>query len=105
MLGDDGNHHHRVFGPLGLVDGNRVRQDDFVEFGKVVGDGPLFEHHRQFLKIVIDSPDPAHVPVVDLFVIVVSNLHHLVVRLEDASAPDQMFLCGIEPFLEKFVQV
>src|SRR2546430_5214049 len=60
------------------MDRRRVSEDDVVEFTERIGDRPAVESDRHLAEFEIDGLDEADVSVVDLFVIVVLDLHELV---------------------------
>src|ERR1700719_1866329 len=60
------------------MDCRRVSEDDPVEFAERIGDRPSVESDRHLAEFEIDGSNEADVSVVDLFVIVILDLHDLV---------------------------
>src|SRR6202171_1499106 len=60
------------------MDRRRVCEDDLVEFAEGIGDRPSVESDRYLAEFEIDGFDEADVAIVDLFVIVIFDLHDLV---------------------------
>jgi hypothetical protein len=48
QLGEDGDHHRRIFGALALVYRRRIGRHQSVEFAEAVGDGAAVEADNQF---------------------------------------------------------
>src|SRR5580692_1057591 len=78
VLRRDGNDDSGKFRALRFMDRRRVSEDDLVEFAEGIGDRPSVESDRHLAEVEIDGSDEADVAVVDLFVIVVLDLHDLV---------------------------
>ncbi len=86
MLGEDRDDDDRVLAPLGLVDGDRVSGEEFVKVGEVVLHEAFVHSHGELCGVAINRHDPPEVPVEDVLVVVVADLHHLVA---DAVEPPE----------------
>jgi hypothetical protein len=64
------------------VDRRRIAEHQFIEFAKRIADQSAIEFNRQFLVVLIDVGDKTDVPVEDIPVVVVLDLHHLVADAE-----------------------
>jgi hypothetical protein len=73
--------------PLSLVDGNGIRQYNFVQIGKIIVHLPTIKQNGLFLSFPIDLHDPSDIAVEDLFVIVIPDLHNLVTNPKAPSLP------------------
>ena len=79
------------------MDGGRVRGNQYIELAKSIGDGTAVKTGNELARDEIDIFDIADVAVVDLFVIVIFDLHNLVARGECPAEPfDLAITCGIE---------
>jgi hypothetical protein len=78
VLCRDGNDDSGKFRALRFMVRRRVSEDDPVEFTERIGDRPSVESDRHLAEFEIDGFDVADVAVVDLFVIVICDLHDLV---------------------------
>src|SRR5258708_11370475 len=75
--------HGRVLAALRFVHSARVREHEVVEIGPVVMHVASVEANAQLTFSRVDPRDDAEVSVEDLFVVVVSELHHFVTVPED----------------------
>ena len=78
VLRRDGNDDSGIFRALRFMDRRHVSEDDLVEFAEGVGDWPAVESDRHLAEFEIDGFDVADVAIIDLFVIVILDLHDLV---------------------------
>src|SRR5438105_8794693 len=94
VLGQNRDYDGRVFGALALVDGCGVGRYQRVEFAEAVGDSAAVETGGEFACVGIDIVDVAAVAVVDVFVVVVLDLHDLVAGGEGPTETLDLALAG-----------
>ena len=107
---DEMVHHNRhdndgEFRPLGLMNGRRVSQDQLIQLRRVIIDGPPVEGNRQGLFLHIDRLNKSDIPVKDLFVIIVADLHDLVPGPVQIPASFETAAARIDGFLQGLVEV
>jgi hypothetical protein len=83
-----------IFRALALVNGRSVRGDEHVELAESVCDGPAIEARNDLAGIGINVVDISDIAVVDLFVVVVLDLHDLVTRGEGPAEAFDLALAG-----------
>src|SRR6516165_2338120 len=82
VLGRQRDDHRRVLRALALMDCRRVGEHQLVELAKAVGNFAAIEIDVELAFLHVDVGHDAEVPVVDLLVIIVLDLHDLVARTE-----------------------
>src|SRR5210317_469922 len=82
-----------------------IRQNNFIQFGVVVGNLTGIKDDHHFLVYGIDALNPANITIKNLFVIIVSDLHYLVVDPELHATPDYPLFSGVELLLQLRVQI
>ena len=82
------------------MDRRRVSEDDLVEFSEGIGDWPSVESDRHLAEI--DGFDVADVAIIDLFVIVIFDLHDLVA---DGKTRPEFFDLWVTPRIESPLQL
>src|SRR5262249_15121468 len=78
MLSEHRDYHGGIFRALALVNGRRVGWHQHIEFAKAITDRAAIESHSNLTNLGINAIDGANVAVVNLFVVVVLDLHHLI---------------------------
>ena len=101
----EGHDDDGVFAPLALVDGAGVGQDELVQLGDVIGDIPAVEVDLELPLLHIHMADHADVPVEDLLVVVIADLHDLVVQAVLGAAPAQADSRRIQDLLQLLVEI
>ena len=105
VLGDDGNDDHRVFRSLGFMDRDRIGRHDFIQITEVINNLATVNGHGHLPAVAVNGRNPSDITVENVFVIVVSNLHDLVVDPVGAFPPGDAVLPRIERRLQLLVQV
>ena len=85
MRGVNGNDHTRALASLVFMDGNCICEDQFVDFVEMIGNVHAIKGDFEFLLFVINVTDSSNVPVVNLFVVVVADLHHFIMKMKCPS--------------------
>src|SRR5262249_38327916 len=84
----------RVFRALAFVDRRGIGRHQRVKFAKAVGHGTSVETGGELAGVGINIVDIANVAVVNVFVVVVLDLHDLVPRREGPTKPLDLALAG-----------
>jgi hypothetical protein len=87
VLRHDRHHDGGVFRALALVDGRRIGRHQGVELAKAVGDRTPIETGGEFAVVRLNTVHVADVAVIDLFVVIVLDLHDLVAGRECPAEP------------------
>src|SRR5262249_60890622 len=105
VLGHNGDNDGWIFGALALVDRGGIGRNQHVKLTKSVGDGSAVETYDKFSRIRIDIVDIADVPVIDLLIVVVLDLHPLMAGREGlAEALDLTLACRVQRRLQFTVE-
>ena len=105
MLGQNRDHDGRIFRSLALVNRHGIGRDQRVELAKAIGDSATVETGAQFAGVKIDIVDIADIAVIDLFVVIVLDLHDFVAGSEGpAETLDLAFAGGVQGGLEIDIQ-
>src|SRR3974390_3763257 len=94
MLSKHWDNHSGIFRPLAFVNGRRVGRHQHIELTESVCDGSAVEGHGELPRIGIEINDGADVAVVDLFLIVILNLHHLITRCKGPTESLDLAIAG-----------
>ena len=87
--------------PWLFVNGRRLGRHQHIELTESVFDGSAVEGHLELARIRVEITDRADVSVVDLFLIVILNLHDLIARRKGPAKPlDFAVSGGIERCLQ-----
>ena len=105
MLRVDDDDDGRIFAPLRLVDGRRVGKDELVEVSAVVFDRTPVEVHNHRAVVGVDGLHESDVAVVDILVVVVTELHHAVADAEHRPAANNRIPTRIQRLLEFHVEI
>jgi hypothetical protein len=82
MLRQHGNDDRRVFRALTFMDGYGIGRHQGVELTEAVGYKTPVEAGSEFALVKVDVYDTADVPIVDLLIMIVLDLHDLVAGRE-----------------------
>src|SRR5262249_39802358 len=105
MLCQHWNDDRRIFRALALVDGHGVGRHQGVQLAEAVDYGTPIEAGSELALIKVDIHDIADIAVVDLFVVIVLDLHHLVAGREGpAESLDLTFVGRIQGRLQFDIQ-
>ena len=105
MLNENGNNHGWIFRSLRLMDRYGIGVDQFIQVAIVITNLPIIDDHSDSLGLLIDQADPPDVPIKDLFVIVIDNLHDPVVDFKGSPAPEEPLLSGVEGLLKFNIEI
>ena len=105
MLGEQGNDHTEIFQALGFVHRNGICQDEFVQVRISLHHGSAVKDDLDLLVFCVYPEYPLDVPIVDLLVTVVPDLHHLIAYSKISPVAGYAVLSRVEYFLELDVQV
>jgi len=83
-------YHHGELTALGLVYRDCVGQHQLVGLGEIVIDPPPVDLDRKYVLHQIDPGDEADIPIEDILIIIILNLHDLIPGAE--SGPEKAFL-------------
>ena len=97
---DDG-----IFRVLGLVNGGRIGQGQFIQLCSVILDQPVIELHRERPVLPIHLLNDADIAVEYFLLIVVLDLYDLVVLPVGHAAPGQVDWRWIESILQQDIQL
>jgi len=90
-----------IFRALAFVNCRGVSRNQRVEFSETIGDGAAVETGDQLTSVGVDIVDVTDVAIVDLFIVIVLDLHDLVAGREGpAEAPHFSLAGGIERRLQ-----
>ena len=82
---------------MAFVNGRRVGRHQHIELTESVFDRSAVEGHLELARIGVEITDGADVSVLDLFLIVILNLHYLIAGSEGPAEPlDPAVAGGIE---------
>ena len=94
MLSEYWDDHSGIFRPLAFVNGRRIGWHQHIEITVSVLDGSPVEAHCELPRIGIEIIDGADVAVVDLFLVVILNLHYLIAGGEGPAEPLDLAVAG-----------
>ena len=82
MLSAQRDHDGGVFRALAFVDRRGVSENELIKFAKAKRDFPAIELSDELAFLDVDARYDAEIAVIDVFVVVVLDLHDLVARAE-----------------------
>ena len=97
MLSEHRDDYSGIFRALALVDGRGIGRHQHVEFPKSVCDGATVEARNDLTGIGVDVVDIADIAVVDLFVVIVLDLHDLVAGGKGPAEALDLAIAGGSP--------
>ncbi len=100
MLGEDRNYHGWVFGALGFVYGDCIRQNNLVKVGKIIGYIPPVKRDGYLLVLRVYPCDSSDIPVEDLLIVIVFDLHDLVIDTKVPVTPYHPVFSWIKRLLQ-----
>ena len=105
MLRHDRDDYGRIFRTLTFVNGRRIGRHEHVKFPKSVSDRAAVKAGNDFAGIGVDIVDVTDIAVVDLFVVIIFDLHDFVAGGESPAEPFHLAIAGgIERCLQLDVQ-
>ena len=105
MLGGHEDDDDGIFAALRFVDRARIGMHEFIEIGQIVADAASIHIHDDGFVLGVDGDDGADVPIKDILVVVIADLHDAVAQAVLASEAFDFIALRIERFLEDGVEV
>ncbi len=87
------------------MDGHGVGEDKFIEVARVIFDGFAIEGDDHGARAHIDGFDETDVAIIDIFIVVIAQLHDAVADAEESSAAGDRGAVWIEFGLETGVEI
>ena len=87
------------------MDRRGIGQDQFIQLRDLIGDQAAVKVRHEGSLLLIHRFDHTDIAVKHFLIVIVPDLHDLVLRFEQVSAPPEPHVSRINGFLERLIQI